>query len=128
MMEVQAKNLYRRDKSSTEYRAAIMPRHQRRVTLAKNRDQPYDFCCEAFSLRVYELFFLLQISVSIPIAAMAAKIDRQTTTPFLLKLYYRTGTFHRYVCQKDWSLCVIGALSYCTNLESAAFRPDSKSH
>ncbi|KAJ9667236.1 hypothetical protein H2201_002757 [Coniosporium apollinis] len=25
----------------------------------------------------------------------AQKIDRQTTTPFLLKLYYRTGTFHR---------------------------------
>ncbi|KAK5014143.1 Sin3 associated polypeptide p18-domain-containing protein [Cryomyces antarcticus] len=24
-----------------------------------------------------------------------AKVDRQTTTPFLLKLFYRTGTFHR---------------------------------
>lgn len=24
-----------------------------------------------------------------------SKIDRQTTTPFLLKLFYRTGTFHR---------------------------------
>ncbi|OCL03465.1 hypothetical protein AOQ84DRAFT_227318, partial [Glonium stellatum] len=26
---------------------------------------------------------------------LTPKIDRQTTTPFLLKLFYRTGTFHR---------------------------------
>ncbi|KAF2816682.1 uncharacterized protein BDZ99DRAFT_566480 [Mytilinidion resinicola] len=28
-------------------------------------------------------------------AAPTPKVDRQTTTPFLLKLFYRSGTFHR---------------------------------
>ncbi|KAF2756835.1 hypothetical protein EJ05DRAFT_45142 [Pseudovirgaria hyperparasitica] len=28
-------------------------------------------------------------------AAPPSKVDRQTTTPFLLKLFYRTGAFHR---------------------------------
>jgi hypothetical protein len=37
-------------------------------------------------------------TISIVSAAMAAppsKIDRQTTTPFYLKLFYRNGAFHR---------------------------------
>lgn len=27
----------------------------------------------------------------------AAKVDRDATTPFLLKVFYRTGAFHRFV-------------------------------
>lgn len=27
----------------------------------------------------------------------AAKVDRDATTPFLLKVFYRTGAFHRSV-------------------------------
>lgn len=27
----------------------------------------------------------------------AAKVDRDATTPFLLKVFYRTGAFHRLV-------------------------------
>ena len=30
-------------------------------------------------------------------AVPGGKIDRQTTTPFHLKLFYRTGSFHRYL-------------------------------
>jgi hypothetical protein len=36
------------------------------------------------------------ISIStIVMAAPISKIDRQTTTPFYLKLFYRNGGFHR---------------------------------
>jgi hypothetical protein len=28
--------------------------------------------------------------------AQAQKVDRQTTAPFLLRLFYRTGSFHKY--------------------------------
>jgi hypothetical protein len=34
-------------------------------------------------------------SVTTVMAAPPGKIDRQTTTPFYLKLFYRNGAFHR---------------------------------
>lgn len=31
----------------------------------------------------------------------AAKVDRDVTTPFLLKVFYRTGAFHRFAIIAD---------------------------
>ncbi|KZF23962.1 hypothetical protein L228DRAFT_281087 [Xylona heveae TC161] len=68
--------------------------------------------------------------------APGGKVDRQTTTPFLLKLFYRTGSFHRldefhptgplppHLQIYTWSSCTLRELSHLLTSALPTLLPD----
>ncbi|TVY68635.1 Histone deacetylase complex subunit SAP18, partial [Lachnellula suecica] len=58
-------------------------------------------------------------------AALPAKVDRQQTTPFYLKLFYRSGGFHSLVSKiYTWQTCTLRELSHLLTSALPALLPD----
>lgn len=52
------------------------------------------------------------------------KVDRDATTPFLLKVFYRTGAFHRYASLKPPPICPSPQLYPMLTMELQPYRPE----
>ncbi|RKF55468.1 Histone deacetylase complex subunit SAP18 [Golovinomyces cichoracearum] len=69
-------------------------------------------------------------------ASILGKVDRQTTTPFFLKLFYRTGSFHRieefqpladlppHLQIYTWSSCTLRELTHILSGSIPSLLPD----